>query len=215
MDLQPPASTIVPRRRGRPPKSANGFSETREALLRAGVEVLTEKGFSATGIDQILSRVGVPKGSFYHFFNSKEAFGSALIERYATYFARKLDRFLLDESQPPLQRLRNFVADAGDGMARFEFRRGCLVGNLGQETASLPDALRQQLSAVFVDWESRVAACLEAARSDGEIAAAANCRRLANCFWIGWEGAVLRAKLEASTGPLEVFADFFFAGLPR
>lgn len=215
MDLQPPASTTTPRRRGRPPKSANGFSETREALLRAGVEVLTEKGFSATGIDQILSRVGVPKGSFYHFFNSKEAFGSALIERYAGYFARKLDRFLLDESQPPLQRLRNFVADAGSGMARFEFRRGCLVGNLGQETASLPDALRQQLSAVFTDWENRVSTCLLAAQARDEIAADADCQRLANCFWIGWEGAVLRAKLEASSQPLEVFADFFFAGLPR
>ncbi|MBS0370164.1 MAG: TetR/AcrR family transcriptional regulator [Proteobacteria bacterium] len=215
MDLQPTAPVISPRRRGRPPKSANGFSETREALLRAGVEVLTEKGFSATGIDQILSRVGVPKGSFYHFFPSKEAFGSALIERYAGYFARKLDRFLLDESQPPLQRLHNFVADAADGMARFEFRRGCLVGNLGQETASLPDALRLQLSAVFADWETRVATCLEAARANSAISADADCQRLANCFWIGWEGAVLRAKLEASSRPLEVFADFFFAGLPR
>jgi TetR/AcrR family transcriptional repressor of nem operon len=215
MDLQPPASATTPRRRGRPPKSANGFSETREALLRAGVELLTERGFSVTGIDQILSRVGVPKGSFYHFFNNKEAFGSALIERYAAYFARKLDRFLLDESQPPLRRLRNFVADAGDGMARFEFRRGCLVGNLGQEIASLPDALRLQLSAVFADWEDRVAGCLEAAQAAGEITADADCRRLAYCFWIGWEGAVLRAKLEASSRPLEVFADFFFTGLPR
>jgi len=65
-----------PRRRGRPPKEAAGYSETRESLLQAGVEVLTEKGFSSAGIDEILRRVGVPKGSFYHFFGSKEAFGA-------------------------------------------------------------------------------------------------------------------------------------------
>ena len=57
--------------RGRPPKQIGGQHQTRTALLRAGVEVLTEKGFTATGIDEILRRVGVPKGSFYHYFGSK------------------------------------------------------------------------------------------------------------------------------------------------
>ena len=64
--------TGKPRRRGRPPKEAEGYSETREALLLTGVEVLTEEGFSSAGIDEILRRVGVTKGSFYHFYRSKE-----------------------------------------------------------------------------------------------------------------------------------------------
>ena len=61
-----------PRRRGRPPKRGESPFDTRELLLRAGVEALTAKGFSATGIDEILRRVGVPKGSFYHHFKDKE-----------------------------------------------------------------------------------------------------------------------------------------------
>ena len=73
----------IPRRRGRPPKELAGYSETRESLLRAGVAVLTEKGFSSTGIEEILRNADVPKGSFYHFFASKEAFGLELIDRYA------------------------------------------------------------------------------------------------------------------------------------
>src|SRR5574343_599729 len=80
-----------PRKRGRPPKRPEDTLETRELLLRAGLEVLTEKGFAATGIDEVLKRVGVPKGSFYHYFDSKEAFGAALIDRYASYFALKLE----------------------------------------------------------------------------------------------------------------------------
>lgn len=209
------AEQIVVRRRGRPPKRPEHSLETRELLLRAGLEVLTEKGFSSTGIDEILKRVGVPKGSFYHYFDSKEAFGAALIERYARYFAYKLERHFGDSSKQPLARLWAFVEDARTGMARHEFRRGCLIGNLGQEMAALPESYRASLIAVFHDWESRLARCLEAAQHRGEIPAAVDCEQAAAFFWIGWEGAVLRAKLERSDKALELFARGFFAGLKK
>ena len=209
------AEQIVVRRRGRPPKRPEHSLETRELLLRAGLEVLTEKGFSSTGIDEILKRVGVPKGSFYHYFDSKEAFGAALIERFARYFAYKLERHFGDSSKQPLARLWAFVEDARTGMARHEFRRGCLIGNLGQEMAALPESYRASLIAVFHDWESRLARCLEAAQHRGEIPASVDCEQAAAFFWIGWEGAVLRAKLERSAKPLDVFALGFFAGLHK
>lgn len=205
----------ISRRPGRPPKEAAGYSQTRESLLRAGVEILTEKGFSSTGIDEILRRVGVPKGSFYHFFANKEAFGAELVERYSNYFAAKLDRFLLDSSLSPLQRLRAFTDDARSGMARHEYKRGCLVGNLGQEMGTLPESFRERLKAVFQDWQSRVACCLEEAKTSGEISATSDCRQLAATFWIGWEGAILRAKLEGTPDALDLFADFFLASLQK
>lgn len=201
------------RRRGRPPKRIDDRFDTREMLVRCGVEVLTESGFSATGIDVILRRVGVPKGSFYHYFESKEAFGRAVIAAYADYFARKLDRVLGDESRPPLERIAAFVEGAALGMARFEFRRGCLVGNLGQEMANLPVAYRAQLEGVLQDWEARVTRCLEAAQLAGQIDEGVDCARMAAFFWTGWEGAVLRAKLVRSTMPLHVFSEGFFKAL--
>lgn len=199
------------RRRGRPPREFVGQSETREALIRAGVATLTEKGFSATGLDEILRAVNVPKGSFYHYFSSKEAFGAELIDTYASYFARRLDRFLLNEERSPLDRLRDFVSDAEHGMARHAFTRGCLVGNLGQEMGTLPEAYRGRLVEVFKDWQKRTARCLEAAKASGQLSADAEPRRLAEFFWIGWEGAVLRAKLERSARPLRLFAEGYFA----
>ncbi len=204
----------TPRRRGRPPKPREYALETRDLLLRAGLEVLTEKGFSATGIDEILRRVSVPKGSFYHYFDSKEAFGTELITQYALFFARKIEHCLSDESLSPLTRLRAFVAAAQAGMARHDFRRGCLIGNLGQEMGSLPESFRKQLLAVFEDWQSRFVHCLIAAQEAGELSRQADCEQLAAFFWIGWEGAVLRAKLEQSAAPLEIFGRGFFAGLP-
>lgn len=205
----------TPRRRGRPPRQREDLVETRELLLRAGLEVLTEKGFSATGIEEILGRVGVPKGSFYHYFDSKEAFGLDLIERYGAFFARKLDRHLGNPALSPLSRVRAFVLDATDGMARYDYRRGCLIGNLGQEMGALPESFRAKLKETFEDWQARFSACLIEAQQAGELAPEADTRQLAAFFWIGWEGAVLRAKLEQSAAPLEVFAELFFASLPR
>ncbi|MFM0336925.1 acrylate utilization transcriptional regulator AcuR [Paraburkholderia fungorum] len=203
------------RRRGRPPKELAGYSETRESLLRAGVATLTEKGFSATGIDEILKSVNVPKGSFYHYFGSKEAFGAELIDRYAAYFARKLDRILGNANRSPLQRMHDFTADAEAGMRRYGFRRGCLVGNLGQEMGALPEGYRDRLRRVFDDWEGRTAKCLQEAQQLGEISPEKDCKALATFFWIGWEGAVLRAKLDGDPMSLRMFAEGFFASVKK
>ncbi|WP_296185458.1 TetR/AcrR family transcriptional regulator [Pseudomonas sp. UBA1879] len=205
-----------PRRPGRPPKVARADDfDTREALIRCGVEVLTEQGFMATGIDGILKRVGVPKGSFYHYFSSKEAFGLAVLESYAGYFARRLDRWLLDASLSPLERLAGFVQHSKASMARHHYRRGCLVGNMGQEVSVLPEGFREVLETVFVDWQRRLSACFEAAKQAGELPAQADCDQLAAYFWIGWEGAVLRARLVQSDTPLNIFIAGFLRGLPR
>lgn len=184
-------------------------------MIRVGVAALSEKGYSATGLEEVLRGAGVPKGSFYHYFASKDAFGIELIDTYAAYFARKLDRWLLDEKTEPLQRLRNFVADARAGMARFEFRRGCVIGNLGQEMNALPETFRARLHGTLLDWQARTERCLLAAKAAGEIPAEADCAALAAFFWIGWEGAVLRAKLERSLEPLDLFANHFLACLTR
>ncbi len=202
----------VQRRRGRPRRDP-ALAEARNRLLRSGLEHLTERGYSAIGIDQILRHAGVPKGSFYHYFRDKEAFGLALIEAYQAYFVDLLEGALGDESLGHVDRLRAFVRRATEGMARHQFRRGCLVGNLGQEMAALPESFRAELVAVFADWQSRTARCLEAARAAGEIPDGVDPNALAQFFWIGWEGAILRTKLEQGPEPIHLFADLFFSML--
>ena len=206
---------VEKRKPGRPAANGRARAMTRERLVRCGVELLTEKGFASTGIDEVLKRVGVPKGSFYHYFSSKDEFGQAVVDGYARYIANKLDRCLLDETATPLQRLRNYVEDGKRGMARYDFRRGCLIGNLGQELGATNDCYREALEAVFLDWQARVATCLELAKTGGELSEDADPDSPAAFFWIGWEGAILRAKLTRSNNPIDLFADAYFAGLPR
>jgi len=200
-------------RRGRPPKVARDNTDTRALLIRSGVEVLTESGFAAAGIDGILKKVGVPKGSFYHYFKSKEDFGQAVIDNYASYFAAKLDRCLLDESIAPLQRITKFADEAKQGIVRFEFKRGCLVGNLGQEVAILPQSYRLVLQDIFAVWQAKMQACLEIAQQQGDIKQNINCEQQAEYFWIGWEGAVMRARLVQSVQPLDLYIATFIASI--
>ncbi|MEO9274669.1 TetR/AcrR family transcriptional regulator [Marinomonas sp. 5E14-1] len=196
-------------RRGRPKKQSSGTFDTRESLLRAGMQILTETGFINSGIDPILKSVGVPKGSFYHYFSSKEAFGIAVLERYSRYFENKLDKFLLDDAFTPLERLRNFAQDAENGIIRHDFKRGCLVGNLEQESILLSDIFRQRLQETYLSWQNRVADCLAEGQKQKEVTSEQTTEGMSQIFWIGWEGAVHRARLVKSTQPLSAFLDFF------
>lgn len=205
---------ITRRPRGRPRNDGDSYPDTRAQLIRCGLERLTEGGFSALTIDDVLKRTGLPKGSFYHQFETKEAFAIATLEAYADYFATKLERHFVNIDIPPLARINAFVADAAAGLARHEFRRGCLVGNLGQEASTFDAKLRQRLEAILCDWENHLAACLDAAISAGQLPPATDSAALAHAFWIGWEGAILRTRLTQSDTPLHAFYQLFKSALP-
>jgi TetR/AcrR family transcriptional repressor of nem operon len=196
-------------RRGRPARISEHLGGTREALIRAGMEMFTTQGFTATGIEVVLKRMGVPKGSFYHYFDSKEVFGREVLAAYDDYMTGKLRRWLSVTGRPALDRVLDFVADASSGIKRHKFERGCLVGNLGQEVSTLPDGFREELDLVLCRWQSLVSSCLHEGQRRGEIRSGIDCEMLGALFWIGWEGAVLRSRLERSTAPLETFSQAF------
>ena len=205
----------VKNRRGRPKATDLSYQDTQEALLQAGVVWLTQSGFQGTGLEPMLRSVQVPKGSFYHYFESKELFALAVLQRYRSFFEAKLDCYLLDETLPPLTRLRNFIESAKAGMEKYAFKRGCLVGNLEQEATVLPESIRQAVLDTYQSWQSKVAVCLTLAQEQGLIDEHADVNALAHVFWVGWEGAVARARLTRSSSPLLQFEKFYLAGLPR
>jgi TetR/AcrR family transcriptional regulator, transcriptional repressor for nem operon len=185
----------------------------KEQLIRIGVAVFTEKGFHNTPVEELVAAAGVPKGSFTYYFGSKDAYALAVIDGFNKYFAKKLDRILTDRTVPPIDRIKAFMDEAADGMERFAFRRGCLVGNLGQEIGALDDRFRVALLRVMHDWQERLRVCIEEAKQQGSVAEAVDSAALARLFWYSWEGAVLGAKLERSRAPLEAVGDAFIAHL--
>ncbi|SHH92821.1 TetR/AcrR family transcriptional regulator [Pollutimonas bauzanensis] len=193
-------------RAGRPSSKAS----TRERLIQVGTEVLSERGFSSTGIDEILLRARAPKGVFYYYFASKQEFGLAVIANYEQVWDQRLERIFSNPQASPLQRLRNYIEEGMHGMEKYSFKRGCLIGNLGQELGSLNDAFRQRIELVFINWALCIKTCLDEAIAMGEVRDDLDTTEIARYFWTGWEGAILQCKLARSVRPLEDFSRILF-----
>ncbi|MCJ2184397.1 TetR/AcrR family transcriptional regulator [Novosphingobium sp. 1949] len=176
---------------------------------------MTQKGYATISVEAVAAAANLTKGSFYHHFTSKADFGIELIRSYGAYFQRRLSRFLDRDDLSPLDCLMAFTQDARISMARHEYRRGCLIGNLSQEVGSLPSAFRDLLEQELGVWETMTARCLNTAKQRGEIHEPLDPEILAHHFWTGWEGAVMRAKLQRSGTPLSDFADSFLTLITR
>jgi TetR/AcrR family transcriptional repressor of nem operon len=196
------------RGRGRPRKTESTYADTRNDLIRSGLELLTQNGFLSTGVDAIVKNASVPKGSFYYYFKSKEEYAQTVLNAYDSFFEHKLKKHLHESSCAPMVRLENFIDDACDGIKKYNFTR-CLVGNMMQESPGLPPSFINQLQSIIESWQALVAACLSDALSSGEICSDMNDKQLAAIFWSGWEGAVMRAKLYCSTQPVYDFWNYF------
>ena len=172
--------------------------------------IISRHGFNSAGIEAILKQAGVPKGSFYHYFSSKQDFGLQVLEHFATGIDRIFATMLSDDSLSPLARFRTCVESL---VVRFEDNNcsvGCLVANLGQELADQNEDFRMRLDGIFRAWMRHFEQCLREAQSSGEIPKETSPELLAQVFISGFEGALLISKVMKSSAPLRNFIEFFF-----
>ncbi len=172
---------------------------------------MIEKGYTNSGIQEVLSKVGVPKGSFYHYFQSKEDFALAIIEEFDREFMEFLQPILNDKSLSPKERLLSFCNSKRECMRASNCRKGCLIGNLSQEMSDQSETLRQALSDVMEKRLDLFSACIREGQHHGEFTQSANSRVLADLFSSSWEGAIMRAKTVKNLEPLDVFINLMFA----
>src|SRR3984885_9075490 len=125
--------------------------DTREQIIAAGMKCLVEKSFNAVGVQDITDAAGVPKGSFYNHFESKEALGAEIVDRYGRNNPRRAA--LSDTSLPPLPRLRAHFERLNESFASESFGRGCLLGNFSAELAGQSQMIRERLPHLYV-WGS-------------------------------------------------------------
>jgi TetR/AcrR family transcriptional repressor of nem operon len=183
--------------------------DTREELLERGMGMLLRHGYSALGIAALLEATDVPKGSFYHHFKSKEDFALQIIDRYMVIVHAGLEQCLGDESQPPLQRVRNFF-EATAEKYRGEGYLGCLLGGLGQELSGVSEVFRRKVEQCFNEIARRLATCLREAVRRGDLPGTTDPQKLAELLVNCWEGAALRSRLRHDPAPLREMLDFYF-----
>jgi TetR/AcrR family transcriptional repressor of nem operon len=186
---------------------------TKTILLETGRRLFLEKGYSNTGIEAVVQAAGVPKGSFYYYFGSKEEFGLRVLDRFADEARANFERCLGNTNVRPLERFRCYFEEVRSRLEAEECRHGCLVGNLSQEMAAQSEVFRVRLKEIFEGMLERYVEGLKVAQEAGEIPAGQDLRELAEFCLSSWQGAILRAKATRSTQPIRTFIDVVFGSL--
>ncbi len=184
-------------------------SDTKQHLLEQGLAMLLRHGYHDLGIAALLDATGVPKGSFYHHFDSKEDFGLQVLDFYMAAVHEGLEHFMGDESVAPLQRIRNFF-EATEQKYREEGYLGCLLGGLGQELSGVSDTFRDKVEGCFRVIAKAIQRCLDDAVKSGDLAKGTNTKQLADLLVNCWEGAALRTRIRRDPAPLKQMLDFYF-----
>lgn len=174
--------------------------ETRERLLQEGVESFLTHGYHGSGLQQMLDRVSVPKGSFYNYFASKEDFAVEAIRRYAQCFGDKQSAALA-AAPDPVTGLRRFFKQLMREFEQAGFVGGCLITNLGAELEG-NDTCRKVLQESLEGWRHAVRDALREGQDLNLVRDDIPARDLANLLVDAWEGAVVRMKIERSLKPL-------------
>lgn len=182
----------------------------KKKIIEAGAEIIHLKGFHHTGIQEILDATGVPKGSFYNYFKSKEDFGLQVIDHYVDQFFLISGGILRNASLSPLDKLKKIFVSFMDVFQARNFAYGCPIGNLSQEMGDLSLAFRERLKNAIDSIAESCRALLEEAQMEGEISAKLDLKECAYFIISSWHGALLRMKVEKSLAPLENHYRFIF-----
>jgi TetR/AcrR family transcriptional repressor of nem operon len=168
--------------------------------VEEGAAGFLTNGYHGTGIKQVLDAVGVPKGSFYNYFDSKETFGRAVIDHHSLCVQRNLAE-TVGSAPDQMVGLRAFFGRLMDEFVAAQYTGGCLIANLGGELEG-SDVLRESLASAWYTWRDGVAAALRKAQQQGTIRADIDATDLADLLLESWEGAVIRMKIDRSLEPL-------------
>jgi len=178
---------------------------TREALIEAGIEQLSEHGYHGTGIKQILDVVNVPKGSFYNFFASKEAFVAEVIAHYSRNLLRQLTDFVEGEGKAltPIDQLRSIYRYSLKQYASHEFKKSCLVGAIAIEISAESEMCRLELDKALKSWLHFFSSVFSQAQSQKLVRDDMSAMDMAAVYWSVWEGALMTMKMSADTKPVK------------
>lgn len=189
--------------------------DVRQKLLDAGVRTFSRFGFNGCSVQDITDEAGVPKGSFYNHFESKEALGLAALDCFWAGGPCEALKMLENHEGSPLHRLRCYFERVASDLAEKQFTCGCFAANMAVELSDHSQPVAARLSVIFASWNARVADCLRAAQQAGELRMDADADLLAGFLMDAWEGAVLRARIEKGDRPLRQFNDVLFTQLLR
>lgn len=167
---------------------------------------MRERGYNGTGVKDIVNAAGVPKGSFYNYFESKQAFAVAALEQVAEGNLRQMRSILDSAAESPLKRLEEFFIRNIEHLKRNgRFTGGCFIGTICQEIADADDTIRETGHRLLKLYEKVFIDCLRQARECDELAAGTDIDALGGFIFSAWEGSLLKMKAAKNAVALDQF----------
>jgi TetR/AcrR family transcriptional repressor of nem operon len=172
--------------------------DMRQHIIDVARSLMTNKGYTAVGLAEVLSTAGVPKGSFYYYFKSKEEFGQALLEEYFSEYLGRVDTLMARPGTGAERLLAYFnywTETQGNDLPEGK----CLVVKLGAEVCDLSEDMRGVLEIGTAKIIERITACVEIGVADGSIHPEGDHQGFAESLYQLWLGASLLVKVNKST----------------
>ncbi|TIU85597.1 MAG: TetR/AcrR family transcriptional regulator, partial [Mesorhizobium sp.] len=165
--------------------------------------LIAARGFSGVGLNEILVGAGVPKGSFYHYFASKEAFGTDLLDYYFEHYLADLDALFADERVPARERLAAYWRFWRDNQEREDPDGKCLAVKLGAEVSDFSEGMRIALKNGTSAIIGRLSRVVKQGLADGSIESTRNPYDIAETLYQLWLGASVMTKIARSPAPFD------------
>ena len=178
---------------------------TKERILDAAEEITWKRSFHSVGLNEILKAVGVPKGSFYHWFESKEHFGVELLRHYIAAATDEKNHALLSREieKDPMPRLLSFLETSIQKFQDNGQKCPCLVLKLASEVTDLSDPMREVLAEGMLTWLDLLSGVFDEAKVLGQISREIDSRNEAEIFRDLWAGSIQRSAIMKSTEPMQ------------
>ncbi|MEU5698232.1 TetR/AcrR family transcriptional regulator [Streptomyces aurantiacus] len=177
--------------------------DTRRSILDTAQRIIAHKGYSAVGINEVLAEAGVPKGSFYHYFPSKDAFGEALLRSYFEEYVADMDRILARSGQSAAEQLTTYWQQWRETQSVDDCQGKCLAVKLGAEVSDLSEPMRLVLKEGTDAIVDRLERMITGGLQDGSVAIDGDPRGTAQVLYQMWLGASIMAKIHRSLAPLD------------
>lgn len=181
----------------------------KERLLRQGMRSFYSTGFHGTTVDAILAASGVPKGSFYHHFGSKEAFGLAVLDRYMQIQLDALTKWADDETLSTTDKLTGYFAELTAGFVRSGFQRACLAGKFSTELAADSAPFRDRLTVALSGWHRALSELMQAGQKRGDVRSDRSAEELSHGVLALIQGAFVIALSARDTRALDAVSASF------
>jgi TetR/AcrR family transcriptional repressor of nem operon len=192
--------------------SRRDVKELREKLLERGVTLLMEQGYHGTGVQELVQSVGVPKGSFYNYFESKEAFSAEVVRHYIEPFIQQLDAHLRRDDVTADVALKGYFEEMIEETERRDFKGGCLLGNLIGEIGDTSELCQASLRQAVHRYRDKLREGIARAQREGRFRTDMEAKDMSDFLVNVWQGALLRMKIERSVRPLTQFCDVLLNG---